>query len=66
MTPTPTPNKTEKKASPLAILLAYIQRMCLSLGFITFDLFLDFYIFLYWIFRDKKIIEHLFAYSGAP
>lgn len=63
MTPAPTPNKTEKKASPLAILLAYIQRMCLSLGFITFDLFLDFYIFLYWVFRDKKIIERLFAYT---
>lgn len=26
MTPAPTPNKTEKKASPLATLLAYIQR----------------------------------------
>lgn len=61
MTPAPTPNKTVKKASPLATLLAYIQRMCLSLGFITFDLFLDFYIFLYWIFRDKKIVERLFA-----
>ena len=63
MTPAPTPNKTVKKASPLATLLAYIQRMCLSLGFITFDLFLDFYIFLYWIFRDKKIVERLFAYT---
>ncbi len=62
MTPAPTPNKTEKKASPLTTLLAYIQRMCLSLGFITFDLFLDFYIYLYWIFRDKKIVERLFAY----
>ena len=63
MTPAPTPNKTVKKASPLATLLAYIRRMCLSLGFITFDLFLDFYIFLYWIFRDKKIVERLFAYT---
>lgn len=63
MTPAPTPNKTVKKVSPLATLLAYIQRMCLSLGFITFDLFLDFYIFLYWIFRDKKIVERLFAYT---
>ena len=63
MTPAPTPNKTVKKASPLATFLAYIQRICLSLGFITFDLFLDFYIFLDWIFRDKKIIERLFAYT---
>lgn len=62
MTPAPTPNKTEKKVSSLATPLAYIQRMCLSLGFITFDLFLDFYIYLYWIFRDKKIVERLFAY----
>ena len=62
MTPAPTPNKTVKKVSPLATLLAYIQRQGRLLAFITLDLFLDFYIYLYCIFRDKKIVERLFAY----
>lgn len=62
MTPAPTPSKTVKKASPLATLLAYIQRQGRLLAFITLDLFLDFYIYLYCIFRGKKIVERLFAY----
>lgn len=66
MTPAPTPSKTVKKVSPLATLLAYIQRQGRLLAFITLDLFLDFYIYLYCIFRDKKIVERLFAYVQRP
>ncbi len=63
MTPAPTPNKTEKKASSLATLLAYIQRQGRLLALVTLYLFLGLYLFLCWIFRDKKIVERLFAYT---
>lgn len=63
MTPAPTPNKTVKKVSSLARLLAYIQRQGRLLALVTLYLFLGLYLFLCWIFRDKKIVERLFAYT---
>lgn len=63
MTPAPTPNKTEKKASSLATPLAYIKSQGRLLALVTLYLFLSLYLFLCWIFRDKKIIERLFAYT---